>query len=100
MKRLVVSAAARADLKSIARYSEREWGKARKKQYLSAIRRRVTLLRHRPEIGTTRQDVGTGYRSVLVGRHVIFYRIESEGVVIVRVLHQRMDVLVHLADRT
>ena len=41
MKQLVVSAAARADLKTIARYSEREWGKARKKQYLSAIRGRA-----------------------------------------------------------
>ena len=89
MKRLVVSAAARADLRNIARYSEREWGERRTTQYLSAIRERFGLLQRRPETGVTRRDIGGGYRSVPVGRHLVFYRIESRAVVIVRVLHQR-----------
>jgi toxin ParE1/3/4 len=96
MKRLLVSDAARADLKGIARYSEREWGKVRKTQYLAAIRARFGALRHQPEIGWARRDIGAAYRSLPVGRHVIFYRIEREAVVIVRVLHQRMDASVHL----
>ena len=57
MKRLVVSDAAHADLRSIAVYSEREWGAMRRKQYLAAIRERFGLLRHRPETGVMRQDV-------------------------------------------
>jgi toxin ParE1/3/4 len=97
MKRLLVSDAARADLKSIARYSEREWGKARKKQYLAAIRARFGALRHRPEMA--RRDIGTGYRSLPIGRHLIFYRIGTDAVVIVRVLHQRMDATVHLTPQ-
>jgi len=96
MKRLLVSDAARADLKSIARYSEREWGNARKKQYLAAIRARFSALRHRPEIGVVRRDIGAGYRSLPIGRHLVFYRIGSDAVVIVRVLHQRMDATLHL----
>ena len=91
MKRLLVSDTARADLKGIARYSEREWGRARKSQYLASIRARFGTLRQRPEIGAKRPDIGGVYRSLPVGRHVIFYRIEDETVVIIRVLHQRMD---------
>ena len=96
MKRLVVSAAACDDLGTVARYSECEWGKARKKQYVAAIRARFDLLRQQPEIGAERPDLATGYRSLPVGRHMIFYRIEMDSVVVIRVLHQRMDVGRHL----
>jgi toxin ParE1/3/4 len=96
MKRLVVSAAARADLKAIARYSEREWGRARKKQYLSAIRGRFVRLLQHPETGVARQDLGAGYRNLPIGRHLIFYRIEGDAVVVIRILHQRMDAKMHL----
>ncbi len=96
MKRIVVSDAARADLQNIADYTEREWGTTHKTKYLTAIRKRFILLRQRPEIGAERGDIAAGYRSLIVGRHVIFYRAEGEGVIIVRILHQRMDVKRHL----
>jgi toxin ParE1/3/4 len=96
MKRLVVSDAAHTDLRNIAAYTEREWGVAQKEKYLSAISERFALLLLRPEIGVERADLATGYRSLIVGRHVIFYRAKGEGVFIVRVLHQRMDVKRHL----
>ncbi|MGQ0741341.1 MAG: type II toxin-antitoxin system RelE/ParE family toxin [Alphaproteobacteria bacterium] len=93
--RLVISGAARDDLKSIARYSKREWGAARQKRYMAAIRDRfIELLRH-PEMGTRRRDLGTAYRNLAVGRHVIFYRIAGNQIIVVRVLHQRMDVRLH-----
>ena len=98
MKRLVISAAARADLRNIARYSEREWGRARKKQYLSAIRERFARLLQQPESGIARRDISAGYRSLPVGRHIIFYRIKADAVVIIRILHQRMDAMLHLTD--
>ncbi|HEY5048689.1 MAG TPA: type II toxin-antitoxin system RelE/ParE family toxin [Rhizomicrobium sp.] len=71
-------------------------GRARKNQYLAALRERFVLLRQRPELGHARRDVGAGYRSVPIGRHLIFYRIEGDDLVILRVLHQRMDVIPHL----
>jgi toxin ParE1/3/4 len=95
MKRLVISRAARADLRNIARYSGQEWGKARGNRYLSAIRDRFKLLQHRPQLGKVRRELGIEYRSLLVGRHIIFYRDALEAVLVVRVLHQRMDVTAH-----
>jgi toxin ParE1/3/4 len=94
--RLVVSPDARADLKGIARYTEKEWGAARKTRYLAAIRERFTTLLRHPQIGAPREDLAPGYRSLPVGRHVIFYRVADDEIVILRVLHQRMDVRLHL----
>lgn len=94
--RLVLSHTARRDLKAIARYSEREWGAARKALYMAAIRERfVGLLRH-PQRGTERDDLDAGYRCISVGRHLINYRIADDDVIVIRVLHQRMDVRTHL----
>ncbi|HEX3673722.1 MAG TPA: type II toxin-antitoxin system RelE/ParE family toxin [Rhizomicrobium sp.] len=93
--RLVVSKGARRDLKAIARYSEKEWGTARKVRYLDAIRERFAALLRHPAPGAAREDIASGYRSVIVGRHIVFYRLADDEVVIVRVLHQRMDVRLH-----
>jgi toxin ParE1/3/4 len=41
-------------------------------------------------------DLRPGYRKYLVGSHVLFYRVTNTDVVVVRILHQRMDVERHL----
>jgi toxin ParE1/3/4 len=94
--RLVVSRAARADLKGIGAYTAEKWGEAQKARYLSAIRERFGALRNNPALGRPRADISEAYRSLPVGRHMIFYRIAKDALVIVRVLHQSMDVRLHL----
>jgi toxin ParE1/3/4 len=44
--------------------------------------------------------VRTGYRGSRVGAHVIFYREVTEGIEVVRILHQRMDVRRQLASES
>jgi toxin ParE1/3/4 len=99
MNRLVVSGAARADLRAISRYGEREWGAARAKQYLGAIQSRFEWLLGAPEAGPSRRDIAAEYRSLLVGRHLIFYRVEEDAIFIVRILYQRMDAKAHFQGR-
>jgi toxin ParE1/3/4 len=94
--RLVVSKAALGDLKIIARYTEREWGQARKTRYLAILRERFAALLKHPQLGMLREDLAAGYRSLPAGRHVIFYRLTNGDIVVLRVLHQRMDVKLHL----
>ncbi|HWA91915.1 MAG TPA: type II toxin-antitoxin system RelE/ParE family toxin [Rhizomicrobium sp.] len=94
--RLVLLATARGDLKSVARYSEKEWGRARKSQYMAALRARLVALLEHQKLGIARPDLGAGYRSLLVGSHVVFYRLAASEVRVVRVLHQRMDPKRHL----
>jgi len=96
VRRLVLSAAADADLRRIAAHTEREWGEILKRRYLAALQRRLLDLRDRPEIGRPRNDVRTGIRSIASGRHVIFYSATSETIDVLRVLHDAMDVHRHI----
>ena len=51
---------------------------------------RLTALANIPMAGQARDDVLAGYRCKLEGGHLVFYRGEAEGsVLIVRVLHKR-----------
>jgi toxin ParE1/3/4 len=92
MKTLVIADAARDDLRAIARQTEQEWGAAQRHRYLDAIKRRLVGLREHPMLGSPRDELGRGYRSIPIGRHVVFYKIAADSVEIVRVLHASMDV--------
>jgi plasmid stabilization system protein ParE len=43
-------------------------------------------------LGTVRSDLATAPRSAPAGRHVVFYRAVDDAIVVLRVLHDRMDV--------
>lgn len=94
--RLIASPDARRDLRHIARRSEREWGLARQKLYLASIHEQFRILSESPEIGRPRDDLGDGYRSLPIGRHMIFYQVSRDVVRILRVLHQHMDANLHV----
>lgn len=56
------------------------------------------MLATNPLLGIERRDISHGLRSLPVGRHLIFYRVIDEGVVIVRILHDAMEVELHLSS--
>ncbi len=96
-RRIRISEPARRDLKQLGDYTQREWGAAQKRKYLGQIKDGFRALRDTPGMGAPRDEIATGLRAHPVRRHVIFYR-DSEGeLLIVRVLHERMDLPVHLA---
>lgn len=98
MKRLVVAAAARADLAAIARQSEERWGAAQKARYLALLHDGFSKLARHPDLGAARDDVKPALRGLPVVRHVVFYRVAGGCVEILCVLHGAMDVHRHLAD--
>jgi toxin ParE1/3/4 len=42
-------------------------------------------------MGRTREELGPGLRSVLVQRYVLFYRVTTSGVEVLRILHGVRD---------
>jgi toxin ParE1/3/4 len=93
--------AARADLKSIAIYTQRQWGKKQRRIYVQQFDDAFHLLAENPETGTGCEFIKKGYRKFPNGNHVIFYRIlESHEIQIVRILHKRMDIARHLMGPT
>jgi toxin ParE1/3/4 len=87
---------AKADLKSIATFTQKKWGQAQRRLYLKQFDDAFCLLAESPEIGTDCSYIKSGYRKFPVASHMIFYRsISDELIEIVRILHKRMDVSAH-----
>ena len=84
---------AKADLKSIAIYTQRKWGKSQRALYLKQFDDAFHLLADSPDAGVNCDFIKQGYRKFPNISHVIFYRVvEGSQIVIVRILHKRMDV--------
>jgi len=85
--------AAKADLKSIAIYTQRRWGKAQRTVYAKQFDDAFHMLAKNPETGGNYDFIKPGYRKFPNGSHVVFYRLLGENEIqIVRILHKRMDV--------
>ena len=91
-----LSKQAEQDLTAIWEYTVEQWNEAQADAYLQAIQSAMRLLIDNPEIGTSRENIRTGYRSHCFGKHIIFYRSYSYGIRVIRILHQSMECERHL----
>jgi toxin ParE1/3/4 len=89
---------AKQDLRSIGRYTQVTWGKEQRNLYLTKIDAVFHLLAQEPQRGKACDDICSGYRKYPVGRHLIFYRQSTEGVEVVRILHDRTDIEAHFDE--
>jgi toxin ParE1/3/4 len=49
-----------------------------------------------PRRGVACDEIRSGYRKLLAGSHILFFRVSANRVVVVRILHARMDFDRHL----
>lgn len=87
---------ARADLESIRRYSNRAWGRDRTAQYVAALRGTMKGLVAGTVVSRSRDDLKTGLQMATSGRHCVFFEADESRVLVIRVLHDRMDYRRHL----
>ena len=88
---------AKADLKDIARYTQKTWGREQRNVYLKKIDDAFHELSDNPDQGRNCDDIREGYRKYGIGKHYIFYRtIAPRHIEIVRILHGRMNIEEHL----
>ncbi|RBP31104.1 toxin ParE1/3/4 [Marinobacter pelagius] len=86
-----LSRKAKADLKSIAVYTEREWDRDQRNHYIFQFDQCFHLLGENPNLGQSCEEISPGYRQYPQGSHIIFYRVANDGVVeVIRILHKRM----------
>jgi toxin ParE1/3/4 len=90
MAKFRLSRRAEADLLSIGKYTLREWGKSQTARYLSELETCCQMLADNPALGRPCDHVRPGLRHHEHGRHVLFYRWERDGILVSRILHQRM----------
>lgn len=99
MGRFTLTNKAKADLKSVATYTQRKWGKSQRGVYLKQFDDAFHLLADSPDEGTKCDFIKSGYRKFPNSSHVIFYRtVNDSQIEIIRILHKRMDVDINLKN--
>lgn len=91
MREIVKRPLARQDLKDIWRYSFETWSETQADTYLAELDAGIARLRDNPELGKRRDALRSGYRSLQINEHIIYYVLTPYVIRIVRVLHTRMD---------
>jgi toxin ParE1/3/4 len=82
---------AEARLAEIYEYSILNWGVQTARGYLDSLHHAFRLLAENPRMGPDTGQVRRGLRRHAHGSHVIYYRPEKGGVVILDVLGERQD---------
>ncbi|MBV9992837.1 MAG: type II toxin-antitoxin system RelE/ParE family toxin [Alphaproteobacteria bacterium] len=80
----------------MSNHSAQRWGEGQAERYIRDIWNAFERIAENPKRGRACRGFHTGYWQMLVGSHVIIYRMVGEDVGIVRVLHQAMDIPRHL----
>jgi toxin ParE1/3/4 len=96
VRRLEFTPKARRDIEEIWDYSFERFGFERAEAYLRELQRGAETVAEDPRRGLACDNIRFGYRKFSVGSHVLFFRASESRIVIVRVLHQRMDFERHL----
>ncbi len=96
MLKLVISPAAQQDLRDIYQFGLQTWGRLQSSDYLDHLKARFIALTSQPRIAVERPELAQNIRSLPVKSHVVFYRLQTNQLEIVRVLHRRQDPNRHL----
>lgn len=89
--RLGFTQAARVDLKEMRRYGFEQFGREIADRYVDDIEGVFRLLQEQPRAGQARPEIGSDIRCFSKKQHRVFYRVENDSVVILRVIHHAMD---------
>jgi toxin ParE1/3/4 len=101
-KPIKISNPAEIDLKNIADYTSKEWGELQKYAYLGLFKQSFISLNQNQgsnkisPLVKDRKDIDVGLLSYGVKKHVVYFRETEQELLIVRVLHSRMDPEKHL----
>ena len=93
MGKFSLSHSAKTDLRGIARFTEKHWGRAQRLHYLKGLDETFKILADTPTIGYACDYIEPGLRKYPFQSHVVFYEcLSNEEILVVRILHKNMDV--------
>ena len=87
---------AEQDLEKIYEYSVQEFGNKRAELYIRDLNGAFKKLANEPNLGRDYRFVRTNLLAFNVASHVVFFKVSSVGITILRVLHRSMDYGRHL----
>ncbi len=99
---LALSGAAERDFADIVAWTAENFGARQADNYARLIENALEKLGEEPYAPPSRDrggDIGAGLRSLHLrrpGRHLILYKVEDQAVMVLRILHDSMDVTRHV----
>jgi toxin ParE1/3/4 len=96
--KLDLTDAALEDLREIREYTLRNWGERQENLYLEAMWARFAEILNDPSRFRPREDLFPGCKVAAQEKHIILFRVESDVLQIIRVLHSAMDINRHSTE--
>ncbi|KAF3978214.1 MAG: type II toxin-antitoxin system RelE/ParE family toxin [Methylococcales symbiont of Iophon sp. n. MRB-2018] len=96
MRLYVFSKEAKNDLVEIYRYGFINYGENKADQYIEALKEKCQFLADIPNLCPDRDAFNPSVKIHHHRKHLIIYVIENDDILIVRVLHDRMDIQQHM----
>ena len=87
-RRLELVKDARRDIRDLLRFTLRRWGTEQARAYEARLLDAMERLVDFPELGVERPTAGKGVRAFRVEEHMIYYRVTTASVRILRVMHR------------
>jgi len=96
--KVLIKPEAENDLTKIFEYTFHNWGIDQAEKYQDELYNGIELIANQVKLGKEYHLKNLPYRYFHVNRHLIFYRIADKECIVIRILHDRMDIKKHLND--
>lgn len=77
-------------------YTFRQFGPQQADRYMNQLDAILIMLSNNPQMGREVSEVLEGVRRHEHSHHAIFYQMADSGIYVIRILHQKMNPLIHL----
>ena len=98
-RRRVIRPAAEVDLSDVWRHGAAAWGVEQEDRYAEGLFAVFDLLTEFPELSREREEFTPPVRIHPSGSHLVIYRLEGQGVEIIRILHSHPNLTTYLLER-
>ena len=88
----VISKKAVSDLEEIWIYTVEKWSIEQADRYYNLVFDEINYICKHINTGKSMEHIRKDYRAAKVKSHLIFYRVVSDTIEIIRILHERMDI--------
>lgn len=96
----VLTAAAETDLREIIRYTRKQWGDAQVRSYIAKLERAIARLAIGQGVFRDMSALYPALRMLHCEHHYVFcLPLEDAPALVIAILHERMDLMVRLAER-
>ncbi len=99
MKEFELTREAKQDLRGIAKFTEKRWGRNQRYLYMKQFDDAFHFLADTPSVGKKCDYIKLGFKKFPQGSHIIFYRDGTKSkIIIIRILHKNMDAESQFSD--